>query len=198
MALATGHQSSTFQADLLKMLPQLRAMAFSLISNRDRAEDLIQETILKAWKYQKRFQEGTNLRSWLYIIMRNIFISDCRRRRHEAEDPHGDRERVLSIAPEQHGYLDLVDLRRALDELPVDQREALMFVVAADLSYDETAKILGCPIGTVKSRVNRARLKLAQLLQDDDCLAPTMDQNVVAAAMTQVAQDAGVRLARPF
>jgi RNA polymerase sigma-70 factor (ECF subfamily) len=173
-------------------------MAFSLISNRDRAEDLIQETILKAWRYQKRFQEGTNLRSWLYIIMRNVFISDCRRRRHEAEDPHGDRERTLRIAPEQPGRLDVADLRRALDELPIDQREALMFVAAADLSYEETAEIIGCPVGTVKSRVNRARRKLADLLQDDDCLAPTLDQNVAAAAMAHVAQGAGVRPVRPF
>ena len=129
-----------------------------------RADDLVQETLLKAWSHMDSFQEGTNLRAWLFTILRNSFYSDIRKRRREIEDKDGKRAESLSVAPAQQGHLDMQDLRKALDMLPPDQREALVLIGAAGMSYEEAAEIAHCAVGTVKSRVNRARIKLAGLL----------------------------------
>jgi RNA polymerase sigma-70 factor (ECF subfamily) len=149
---------------MLALIPNLRAFAVSLCGDMERADDLVQETLLKAWNHIDSFQEGTNLRAWLFTILRNTYFSECRRRRREVEDRDGSKANELSVHPGQQGYLDLQDFRRALAELPPDQREALVLVGAAGFSYEEAANVSGCAVGTIKSRVNRARAKLVEML----------------------------------
>lgn len=170
-ALAAKDKQSAPASDirerLVALLPSLRAFAFSLCGQHERADDLVQETLLRAWRHLDSFQEGTNLRAWLFTILRNTFISEMRKRRREVEDGDGKKAASLSVAPAQQGHIDMQDLRQALDLLPANQREALILVGAAGLSYDEAAEITKCAVGTVKSRVNRARSRLAQLLGVD-------------------------------
>jgi len=156
--------SPTLKEAMLRLVPNLRAFAVSLCGNVERADDLVQETLLKAWNSMDGFQEGTNLRAWLFTILRNTYFSECRRRRREVEDRDGSKAADLSVHPEQPGHLDMADFRKALDSLPADQREALVLVGAAGFSYEEAAAISACAVGTIKSRVNRARGKLIELL----------------------------------
>jgi|SRR5215467_6784199 len=149
---------------LLSMIPNLRAFAFSLCGSRDRADDLVQETLLKAWVHMDSFQEGTNLLAWLFTILRNTYLSEMRKRRREVQDSDGKKAEGLWAAPAQHGHVDMEDMRKALGVLPPDQREALVLVGAAGMSYEEAAEIAHCAVGTMKSRVNRARVKLIGLL----------------------------------
>jgi RNA polymerase sigma-70 factor (ECF subfamily) len=146
------------------MLPSLRAFAFSLSGNIDRADDLVQETLLKAWQHLDKFEEGTNLRAWLFTILRNSYFSELRKRRREVEDADGKMTASLSVAPDQQGHLDMQDFRKALATLPPEQREALVLVGAVGMSYEEAAAIAKCAVGTIKSRVNRARAKLTDVL----------------------------------
>jgi len=156
--------SSRITADLLSVIPNLRAFAVSLCGNLDRADDLVQETLVKAWSNIGTFVEGTNLRAWLFTILRNIYYSEFRKRRREVADPDGAFAAKLATAPAQSGHMDLLDFRAALQQLPSDQREALILIGASGLSYEEAAGICGCAIGTMKSRVNRARSHLAEML----------------------------------
>ncbi|MCI0468020.1 MAG: sigma-70 family RNA polymerase sigma factor, partial [Beijerinckiaceae bacterium] len=150
--------------DLLAVIPNLRAFSVSLCGNLDHADDLVQETLMKAWSNIGTFVEGTNLRAWLFTILRNIYYSEYRKRRREVADPDGAFAANLSTAPAQSGHMDLLDFRAALQQLPSDQREALILIGASGLSYEEAAGICGCAIGTMKSRVNRARNRLAEML----------------------------------
>ncbi|MFZ1103818.1 MAG: sigma-70 family RNA polymerase sigma factor [Hyphomicrobiaceae bacterium] len=163
--------SAPVKEGMLRLVPNLRAFAVSLCGNIERADDLVQETLLKAWNNIDGFEEGTNLRAWLFTILRNTYFSDCRRRRREVEDRDGAKAADLSVHPEQLGHLDMADFRKALDVLPADQREALILVGAAGFSYEEAAAISGCAVGTIKSRVNRARSKLIDLLN----VSPTQE-----------------------
>ena len=156
--------SSQITADLLAVIPNLRAFAVSLCGNIDHADDLVQETLVKAWTNIDSFAKGTNLRAWLFTILRNIYYSEYRKRRREIADPDGAFAAKLSTAPAQSGHMDMLDFRAALQELPDDQREALILIGASGLSYEEAAGICGCAIGTMKSRVNRARNRLAEML----------------------------------
>lgn len=158
--LAAGLQLTS---DLLAVIPNLRAFAVSLCGNLDRADDLVQETLVKAWSNINSFVEGTNLRAWLFTILRNIYYSEYRKRRREVADPDGTFAAKLATAPVQGGHMDLLDFRAALQQLPSDQREALIYG-ASGLSYEEAAGICGCAIGTMKSRVNRARSRLTEML----------------------------------
>jgi RNA polymerase sigma-70 factor (ECF subfamily) len=150
---------------MLGHIPHLRAFAVSLCGDRDRADDLVQEALLKAWGHLDSFQEGTNLRAWLFTILRNTYFSEYRKRRREVGDCDGSRAAQLSVCPGQQGQLDMQDFCRALNVLPAEQREALVLVAAIGFSYEEAASVSGCAVGTVKSRVNRARRKLTELLQ---------------------------------
>ena len=153
-----------FKSDLMKAIPSLRAFAISLIGRVDRADDLVQETLLKAWANRDSFTLGTNMRAWLFTILRNEFYTFFRKRKREVEDADGAIAASVGIHPEQEGHLDLADMQAALKKLPVDQREALLLVSASDLSYEEAAEICGVAVGTIKSRVNRARNKLSEVL----------------------------------
>jgi RNA polymerase sigma-70 factor (ECF subfamily) len=156
--------SAQMTADILAVIPNLRAFAVSLCGNLDRADDLVQETLVKAWSKLGSFVEGTNLRAWLFTILRNIYYSEYRKRRREVADPDGAIAARLATAPAQHSHMDMLDFRAALHQLPTDQREALILIGASGLSYEEAAGVCGCAVGTMKSRVNRARGRLAELL----------------------------------
>ena len=162
-----------FRNGLLAAVPSLRAFALSLTSNPARSDDLVQDTLLKGWQHRARFQPGTNLNAWLFTILRNIFYSDHRKRVREVEDQDGSYAARLATAPHQGDRLDVEDLQSALAKLPPDQREALVLVGAEGVSYEEAATIMGCKVGTVKSRVSRARGRLAELLgYDEEDLGP--------------------------
>jgi RNA polymerase sigma-70 factor (ECF subfamily) len=149
---------------MLAAVPSLRAFAISLSGNVDRADDLVQETLLRALAHIDSFQPGTNMSAWLFTILRNLFRSEYRKRRREVEDPEGHYAETLKSQPEQNSRVEFEEFRTALNKLPDDQREALILVGASGFSYDEAAAICGCAVGTIKSRVNRARTRLAQLL----------------------------------
>jgi len=147
---------------MLAAIPRLRAFAVSLCRNGDQAEDLVQEALLRACANIASFEPGTNMLAWLFTILRNVFYSECRRRRRRFE--FIDNVDGLASKPTQAAQVEHHKLCAALTKLPSEQRRALILVGASGLSYPEAAKMCGCPTGTIKSRVNRARAELAQLL----------------------------------
>src|SRR6202163_340138 len=149
---------------MLGAVPSLRAFAISLSGNVDRADDLVQETLLRAIANINSFEPGTNMSAWLFTILRNLFRSEYRKRRREVEDGDGRYADSLKSHPEQPGRVEFEELRAALAKLPPDQREALILVGASGFSYEEAATICDCAVGTIKSRVNRARNRLAELM----------------------------------
>jgi len=153
---------------MLEAVPSLRAFAISLCGNVDRADDLVQEALLRALANLGSFEPGTNMSAWLFTILRNLFRSEYRKRRREVEDVDGSYAEQLTSLPEQSTRLEINEFRQALKLLPPEQREALILVGASGFSYEEAAKICGCAVGTIKSRVNRARSRLAELLSIDD------------------------------
>ena len=157
--------SQSFKTDLLGSIPSLRAFAVSLTQNADKADDLVQETLVKAWDKHESFQPGTNLKAWLFTILRNEFYSQMRKRGREVQDSDGIMTARLAVHPAQHGQLDLKDFRGALEQLPEDQREAIILIGASGFSYEEAADICGCAVGTIKSRVSRARTRLQEILK---------------------------------
>ena len=157
----------TIRDQVLATVPSLRAFAISLCGNVDRADDLVQETLLRALAHIDSFEPGTNMSAWLFTILRNLFRSDYRKRRREVEDAEGNYAKTLKTQPSQGAHLEFEEFRAALDKLPQDQREALILVGASGFSYEDAATICGCAVGTIKSRVNRARSKLAALLYVD-------------------------------
>ncbi len=171
------------RASLLKAIPRLRAFAISLTGNIDQADDLVQEAILRGLSHIDRFEPGTNMQGWLFTILRNHFYSTSRKRRREVEDPDGLMAGMLCTLPEQHGHLDFGDFQKALAKLSLEQREMLLLIGAEGLSYEEAAQICGVRVGTVKSRMNRARARLAELLhiETEDDLGT---DRVIRAALT--------------
>lgn len=154
----------SFKRELLSMLPSLRAFAFSLSGRHDKADDLVQDTIMKAWAKQESFEMGTNIKAWLFTILRNEFYSQMRKRGREIQDSEGLFTERMAVHPSQFGHMDLADFKRALGVLPDDQREAIILIGASGFSYEEAAEICECAIGTMKSRVSRARNRLQELL----------------------------------
>ena len=152
---------------MLAEVPKLRAFAISLSRSVDRADDLVQETLLRAIANITSFQPGTNMSAWLFTILRNIFRSEYRKRCREVEDADGYYADSLKSAPEQHGRVEFEELRVALATLPPSQREAVLLVGASGFSYEEAAAICKTAVGTIKSRVNRARTRLSELLSID-------------------------------
>jgi len=153
-----------FVDELMGSLTSLRAYAISLTRDVNRAEDLMQETILKAISKQEKFETGSNLQAWLFTILRNLFFSAHRKTQREVEDADGVHAATMTSQPDQEDRLAVQDLHAALAQLPREQREALLLVAAEGLTYEETAAALGAKVGTIKSRVNRARTRLAELI----------------------------------
>lgn len=155
---------SEFKQQLTGIVPHLRAFARSLSGNRDLADDLVQETLLKAWAARSRFQAGTNMRAWTFIILRNHYLSQVRRNRFRGEWDDLTADRILAAPASQDRHIDLNDLHRALQQLPPPQREALILVGAGGFAYEEAAEICGVAVGTIKSRVARGRTALESIL----------------------------------
>jgi len=169
---------------MLAAVPGLRAFAISLCGKVDRADDLVQETLLRAMANIDSFQPGTNMSAWLLTILRNLFRSEYRQRRREVEDIDGSYTESLKSLPEQDSRVEFEEFRMALAKLRPDQREALLLVGASGFSYEEVAAICDCEVGTIKSRVNRARTRLSELLSIDsaDDLGPDHTTRAVLSA----------------
>ena len=155
-----------FKDQLAQVIPHLRAFGRSLSGSRDLADDLVQETLLKAWAARQRFQAGTNMRAWTFIILRNLFLSQMRRARFKGEWDELTASKLLAAPASQDRHIELGDMQRALLHLPQPQREALILVGAGGFAYEEAAEICGCAVGTIKSRVARGRVALEHLLAE--------------------------------
>ncbi len=155
------------KAQLLEAIPRLRAFAMSLCGRPAEADDLVQETLVKAWSHMDSFEPGTNMTAWLFTILRNEFYSGLRKRRREVEDADGAMAALLTSLPAQEDHISFQDFRAALFRLSDDYREALLLIGASGLSYEEAAQVCGCAVGTIKSRVHRAREKLTEMLSPE-------------------------------
>ena len=164
----TANQKADFKRELTEVVPHLRAFARGLCGRPDMADDLVQETMLKAWAAQDRFEPGTSMRAWTFVILRNAYLTDMRRNRFRGEYDEGVAERILTAPAGQEEPIHLSDMHRALLTLPPERREALLLVGAGGFSYEEAAEICGCAIGTIKSRVGRARATLTTMLVEGD------------------------------
>ncbi|GMN02102.1 sigma-70 family RNA polymerase sigma factor [Erythrobacter sp. MTPC3] len=164
----TASEKAAFKRELTEVVPHLRAFARGLCGRPDMADDLVQETMLKAWAAQDRFEPGTSMRAWTFVILRNAYLTDMRRNRFRGEYDEGVAERILTAPAGQEEPLHLSDMHRALLTLPPERREALLLVGAGGFSYEEAATICGCAVGTIKSRVGRARATLNSMLEDGD------------------------------
>ena len=158
----TALPDNAFATALEEIIPHLRGYARSLARSSSHADDLVQDALLRAWSARARFQAGTNFKAWTFVILRNVFLSGLRRRKFEQEATGNEPDIVAPAA--QPGHMELLALRDALGKLSPSRREALMLVGAAGMSYEEAAKVCGCAIGTIKSRVSRARSELQVLI----------------------------------
>lgn len=150
--------------ELIDHLPALRGFAMSLTRNRSLADDMMQDAIVKAWANIEKFEPGTNMKAWLFTILRNTYYTQHQKMKREVADVDGAFSDQLSVKPDHDGRLHLRDFRTAFETLPVEQREALILVGAQGFSYEEAADTAGVAIGTIKSRVNRARQRLTELM----------------------------------
>jgi RNA polymerase sigma-70 factor (ECF subfamily) len=164
---SSAEKDEVFKRALLAVLPHLRAFARGLCGRPDFADDLVQETAIKAWAARERFIPGTNMRAWTFAILRNHYLSELRRNRHQVDFDPDAAERLLVMEADQEGPLHLSDMEVALMKLSPERREALLLVGAGGFPYEEAARISDCAIGTMKSRVARARDQLARLLDPD-------------------------------
>ncbi|MFM9937614.1 MAG: sigma-70 family RNA polymerase sigma factor [Novosphingobium sp.] len=153
-----------FRDDLVALIPSLRSFARGLCGWRDMADDLAQDAMMRGWAARGSFTPGTNFRAWMFMILRNQFYTMIRKnKRMTSWDPEVA-ERVLVEAPGQQGAIHVADVAKALQKLPAEQREVLLLVGANGVSYDEAAEIIGCAIGTIKSRLARGRKALALII----------------------------------
>lgn len=173
---------------LVDHLPAMRAFAISLTRNPATADDMVQDTIVKAWTNFDKFEEGSNLRAWLFTILRNTYYSNRRRARREVPDIDGVITQSIAEKPAHDGHMQMADFRRALDKLSDEQREALLLVGASGFSYEEASEMCGVAVGTIKSRINRARAQLAELLghNDDDAMEMTDDATMSVISASKV------------
>ncbi len=150
--------------DVMTVLPNLRAFAISLSGDSVQADDLVQETLVRTLSHSDQFRPGTNLNAWLFTILRNLFHSEYRKKRREVPDPDGTYAGQMETPGDQLPHMELQDVQHALNELSPEQREALVLVGAEGFSYEDAAAICGVTVGTIKSRVSRARTRMAELL----------------------------------
>lgn len=171
----------SWRDDVIAEIPPLRAFAWSLCHNGSDADDLVQETLTKAWTHRDKFEAGTNLRAWLFTILRNTYYTGVTRRRREVADEDGVHAASLSTPATQDWSMAMHSLQAAMGQLPDEHREALILVGAAGLTYEEAAEICDCALGTIKSRVNRARARLLKIMEADSAL-DTLVAEVAPAA----------------
>ena len=163
----TAAQQAEFKRELIGAIPHLRAFARGLCGRADMADDLVQEAMLKAWAARARFEPGTSMRAWTFVILRNAYLTDVRRNRFRSDYDETLAKKILTAPAGQEEPLHLSDMHRALLTLPAERREALLLVGAGGFSYEEAAQICDCAIGTIKSRVGRARAALSEMLEKD-------------------------------
>jgi len=178
-------EKTDFKRELTNVVPHLRAFARGLCGRPDLADDLVQETLLKAWAAQDRFEPGTSMRAWTFVILRNAYLTDMRRNRFRGEYDEGVAERILTAPAGQEEPIHLSDLHRALLTLPSERREALLLVGAGGFSYEEAAAICGCAVGTIKSRVGRARAALTEMLANGSIPRRSTDDDVAHSAILE-------------
>lgn len=164
----TAERDRAFKAALVALIPQLRAFARSLTGDPAAADDLAQDAMLKAWDARASFELGTNMKAWAFMILRNQFYSDKRRSWRQSQLDQEAAERTLVATDDPASPIALDELRLALAKLPAEQREALVLVGAGGFAYEEAAEICGCAVGTVKSRVSRARRAVEEILRRGD------------------------------
>lgn len=174
--------ATSWRDEVVAQIPSLRAFAWSLSHNSADADDLVQDTLTKAWTHRDKFELGTNLRAWLFTILRNTYYTGLTRRRREVRDEDGKHAAALTSPATQDWSVAMRALQAAMQRLPDEHREALILVGAAGLTYEEAAEICGCALGTIKSRVNRARTRLLKLME-----AGSAADALVAETLTQTA-----------
>ena len=162
----TAEQRAAFKRELTEVIPHLRAFARGLCGRADMADDLVQDAMLKAWAAQDRYEPGTSMRAWTFVILRNAYLSEMRRNRFRGDYDEDTAERILTQPAGQEEPIHLSDMHRALLALPSERREALLLVGAGGFSYEEAAEICECAVGTIKSRVGRARAALSEMLSE--------------------------------
>ena len=185
-----------FKAQLAAVIPQLRAFGRSLSGNRDFGDDLVQETLLKAWAARERYEAGTNLRAWTFIILRNLFLSQMRRNRFHGEWDALAADKILSAPASQDKHVELADLQRALQYLPEVQREALILIGAGGFSYEEASEICGVAVGTIKSRVARGRVALEAVMMGSDLPSRQLDLETEGVSALDTIMDQVKKLSR--
>jgi RNA polymerase sigma-70 factor (ECF subfamily) len=178
--------NATYRDELISHLPALRAFAISLTRSRSTADDAVQDAILKALTSFDKYETGTNMRAWLFTILRNTYYSSKRKYHREISDPDGSLAGALSVKPDHDGRLQYADFLKAFNQLPDEQREVLVLVGASGFSYVEAAEMTGAALGTVKSRVNRARARLAVLLEIYSGAMEITDKSTVAVVSRNV------------
>jgi RNA polymerase sigma-70 factor (ECF subfamily) len=196
---AGGAMTDTFKNELVATIPHLRAFARSLCNDASQADDLAQETLAKAWKARDSFEPGTSIKAWTFMILRNQFYSEKRRSWRSAPLDTEMAENTLVAGDDPTAQMDLLELRAALNKLPDDQREALILVGAGGMAYEEAAVVCNCAVGTIKSRVSRARKALEALLDRAGSSKPNAQHDIPADRafddlLEQAAQLAGGRV----
>lgn len=162
---AAPHADKEFRDLLVAIIPSLRAFSRGLCGNRDLADDMVQDTVTRAWAARESYAAGSNFRAWMFMILRNHYYTTLRKNaRMVSWDPEVA-ERVLVAGPTQQDGLYVQDVQVALQKLPAEQREVLLLIGANGVSYEEAAEIMGCAIGTIKSRLARGRVALAALIE---------------------------------
>jgi RNA polymerase sigma-70 factor (ECF subfamily) len=172
-------ETNAFKSELIALLPKLRAHAIALSGSASAADDLIQDTMVRAWRFRDTFQDGSNLAAWVHRILRNTFYTSATTARRTVQDVDGMYAAQLTCNPEQEWRVKYSELLSALGKLSEESRDALLLIVAEGMSYEEAAEIAGVPVGTLKSRVNRARERLAELIDID---LPKANQRAAARA----------------
>ena len=163
--LAPGLDEAAFKLELVALIPQLRAFARGLAGDSTRGDDLAQEALIKSWRARGSYRMGTNMKAWTFMILRNQFYSEKRRSWRQTQLDQDAAERTLVAADDPEAPVALDEMRLAMRMLPSEQREALILVGAGGFAYEEAAEICGCAVGTVKSRVSRARRALLNILE---------------------------------
>jgi RNA polymerase sigma-70 factor (ECF subfamily) len=186
-ASRTPRDEAAFKAELVGLIPHLRAFARSLTGDATAADDLAQDAMLKAWDARASYQMGTNMKAWTFMILRNQFYSEKRRSWRMSQLDQEAAERTLMAVDNPEAPVALDELRQGLAMLPPEQREALILVGAGGFAYEEAADICGCAVGTVKSRVSRARRALQAVLADG---AYDRDGASASDAMRSILEDA--------
>ncbi len=184
---STQADDEAFKRELVKLIPHLRAFARTLAGDPASADDLAQDAMMKAWDARSSFQMGTNMKAWTFMILRNQFYSEKRRSWRQSQLDQEAAERTLVAVDDPEAPVALDELRLSLAQLPAEQREALILVGAGGFAYEEAAEICGCAVGTVKSRVSRARKALHSILEDGSY---ERDGSAAGDAMSAILADA--------